>query len=235
MKSTTRLGFLIALLSGFGGLAQAQLSQEIQQKVEEAKAAAQRNQQALRSYTWIATTDIMFKGEVKNTKVESCQYGPDGQVQKTELSQPPPQNERRRRGLRGRIVAKKTGEMKQELESAAALAHSYVPPVAAKLQAVAAAGKVSLSQAGPGAVALTFPGYNMEGDSLTLTFNSAAKALETLQVNTWLDDPSNKVTLEVTFDSLPDGTNYAATTVLTIPAKQIEVQINNSNYERLGQ
>ena len=40
-----------------------------------------------------------------------------------------------------------------------------------------------------------------------------------ITVDTWLDKPENKVTLEVSFQSLPDGTNYAAATVLTIPEK----------------
>jgi hypothetical protein len=173
-----------------------------------------------------------LKGEVKNTKIESCRYGPDGTVQKTELTDRPPPPEKKR-GLRGKIVAKKTGEMKAELESAAALAHSYVPPSPEKIQAVIAAGKVSLSQAGGSAVALRFPDYVKAGDSLTLTFDSAVKALRQVAVGTWLDEPTNQVTLEVNFQSMPDGTNYAATTVLEIPAKHIEVQIENSNYQKL--
>jgi hypothetical protein len=228
-----RLGFVGALTLVLGGLSLAQnLSQELHQKAEAAKAAAARNQQALRSYSWITKTELSLKGEVKNTKIESCRYGPDGTVQKTELTDPPPPPEKKR-GLRGKIVAKKTGEMKQELESAAALAHSYVPPAPDTLQAVIAAGKVSLSQAGGSAVALRFPDYVKAGDSLTLTFDSAVKAPRQVAVDTWLDDPKNPVTLEVNFQSMPDGTNYAGTTVLTIPAKHIEVQIENSNYQKL--
>ena len=133
-----RMGFVCALTVAIGGYALAQsMSEEMQQKAAAAKAAAARNQQALRSYSWITKTELSFKGEVKNTKIESCQYGPDGQVHKTELSEPPPPPEKKR-GLRGKVVAKKTGEMKAELESAAALAHSYVPPSPEKIQAVIA-------------------------------------------------------------------------------------------------
>jgi hypothetical protein len=236
MRSTKRIGLavVLVLLGSITGLALAQqLAQEIQQKVAAAKAVAARNQQALKSYSWITKTDLSLKGEVKNSKIESCQYGPDGQVQKTELSNPPPPPEQKR-GLRGKIIAKKTAEMKEELEASAALARRYVPPVPEKLQAVSAAGKVSLAQAGPGAIALTFPDYEMQGDSLVLTFESAVKALRQIHVNTWLDDPNNVVTLDVNFQSLPDGTNYAASTVLKIPAKEIEVHIDNSNYQKLG-
>ena len=63
-------------------------SQDMQQKIAAAKQAAAKNQQALRAYTWIEKTEILMKGEVKNTKLESCRYGPDGKVQKTPLSEP---------------------------------------------------------------------------------------------------------------------------------------------------
>ena len=41
-----------------------------------AKEAAARNQQALRSYSWIEKTELRLKGEVKNTQVDMCRYGP---------------------------------------------------------------------------------------------------------------------------------------------------------------
>jgi hypothetical protein len=233
-----RIGFMTAVLIGFGGLALAQMSSELQQKAAAAKEAAAKNQQALRSYSWISTTKISLKGEVKNTKIESCEYGPDGKVQKTELSEPPaPQEDqggRRRRGrLKEAVVEKKTGEMKEELESAAALVQSYVPPSSEKLQAVIAADKVTIVP-GAGTSSIRFADYEKAGDSLTLTLDSAAKSLQKIDVDTWLDEANNKVTLAVNFQSLPDGTNYAATTVMEIPAKQIEVQIENSNYEKVA-
>src|SRR3990172_4073731 len=159
-----RVGFLFALLMAFGGLALATQSPDLQQKAAAAKEAAARNQQALRSYSWITKTELSVKGEVKNTKIESCKYGPDGKVQKTELSEPPPPPQQQR-GLRGAIVAKKTGEMKEELEASAALVQSYVPPAPEKLQAVIAAGKVTISP-GAGAAAIRFPDYVKSGDSL---------------------------------------------------------------------
>ena len=70
------------------------------------------------------------------------------------------------------------------------------------------------------------------GDSLTLTLDTETKSMRQITVDTWLDKPENKVTLEVSFQSLADGTNYAASTVLTIPEKNIEVRIENSNYQK---
>jgi hypothetical protein len=160
-------------------------AQDLQQKLAAAKASAAANQQALRSYSWLEKTELRLKGEVKNTKVDMCRYGPDGKVQKTPVVEPPPAQ--RKRGLKGRIIEKKTEEMKDELEAAVALVHQYLPPSPDLMQVVMSAGNASAAQAGPGRAALTFPGYVKAGDGLTLTFDTAVKALQQVDVNTWLD------------------------------------------------
>ena len=165
-------------------------AQDLQQKLASAKEAAARNQQALRSYSWIEKTEFRLKGEVKNTKVDMCRYGPDGKVQKTPVVEPAPAE--KKRGLKGKIVAKKTGEMKEELETAVALVQQYVPPSPDMMQAVMSAGTASISQAGPGAASLKFPGYVKKGDALTLTFDSVVKSLRQIEVNTWLDKPESR-------------------------------------------
>ena len=208
-------------------------AQDLQQKAAAAKQNAAQNQQALRAYTWIEKVELSLKGEVKNTTVNSCRYGPDGKVQKTAVVTPPPAE--KKRGLRGKIVEKKTGEMKAELEAAAALVHSYVPPDPGLIQVVMNAGTASLSQAGPGAVVLKFPGYQKAGDSLALTFDSAVKALRQIDVASYLDDPQSPVTFRVAMQALPDGPSYPGSVVLGIPASQVEVRITNSNYQRLAQ
>ncbi len=220
---------LLTLAFGTGATAAAQ---DLQQKLAAAKQAAAQNQQALRSYGWIEKVELHFKGELKNTTVNSCRYGPDGRLQKTAIVTPPPAE--KKRGLRGRIVEKKTGEMKAELEAAAALVHRYVPPDPGKLQIVMNAGTASLAQAGPGAAALRFPGYEKAGDSLSLTFDTAVKALRQVDVASQLDDQS-PVTFRVSMQSLPDGTSYPGSVVLALPASDVEVRISNTNYEKLAQ
>jgi hypothetical protein len=208
-------------------------AQDLQQKLAAAKQNAAQNQQALRSYGWIEKVELSLKGEVKNTAVNSCRYGPDGKVQKTAVVEPPPPE--KKRGLRGKVIAKKTGEMKAELEAATALVHQYVPPDPGMMQVVMNAGTASLAQAGPGVLVLKFPGYVKPGDALSLTFDSTVKSLRQLDVATYLDTPESPVTLRVAMQSLPDGTRYPGSVVLGMPARQIEVRITNSNYQRLAQ
>jgi hypothetical protein len=230
MKRSGIGGVLLAVLAGLVA-AQPLSAQDLQQKLAAAKQAAAQNQQALRSYTWLEKTELSYKGEVKNTKVESCRYGPDGKVQKTVIEAPPPAQEKR--GLRGKVIEKKTGEMKEELESASALVHRYVPPDPGLMQVVMGAGKASLAQQGPGAVALKFADYQKAGDALTLTFDPAVKAMRQIAVNTYLDDPASPVTLQVQMASLPDA-SYPGAVTLAIPASQIEVRITNTNYQKVA-
>jgi len=209
------------------------LRQDLQQKVAAVKESAAQNQAALRAYSWTAHTAISHKGEVKKTKDEMCRYGPDGQVQKTEIGASAPPQEKR--GIRGKIVEKKVDEMKDYMEQAIALVHLYVPPAPAKMQAVFQAGNASLAGAAPGgAMQLRFANYLKPGDSVVLGFDTAARKLRTMTVNTYMDDPQDAITLTVSFQTLPDGTNHVATTILNAPKKEIQVTTTNANYQKVA-
>jgi hypothetical protein len=207
-------------------------AQDLQQKLAAAKESAAQNQQALRQYGWIEKVELSLKGEVKSTAVNSCRYGPDGKVQKTAVVEPPPPQ--KKRGLKGKVIEKKTGEMKEEMQAAVALVHQYVPPDPGMMQVVMNAGTASLAQAGPGVVVLEFPGYVKPGDALSLTFDTAVKSLSQLDVATYLDTPQDAVTFRVGFQALPGGPRHPGSVVLGIPGRQIEVRITNSNYQRLA-
>jgi hypothetical protein len=80
---------------------------------------------------------------------------------------------------------------------------------------------------------LVFRDYAKPGDTVTLAFDTAAKNVRGYDVNSYLDAPEDVVTLKVVFNSLPDGTNYAAKSVLDATAKQIQIRTTNSNYNKL--
>jgi hypothetical protein len=113
--------------------------------------------------------------------------------------------------------------------------HQYLPPSPDMMQVVMNAGTASVAQAGPGRAALKFPGYAKANDALTITFDQAVKALQQIDVNTWLDEPDNTVTLRVAMEALPDGTSHPATVVLGMPKRNVEVRITKSNYQKLAQ
>ena len=214
-----------------------------QEKIAALKQSLAKNQAALKQYAWTETTQISLKGEVKKQEQKACQYGPDGKVQKTPMqgaSQPQqPQQEsgggRRGGRVKKQIVEKKVGEMKDYMERVAALVHQYVPPDPQKIQAAAAAGNVAATPAQPVST-ITIKNYLKQGDSVTLGFDTVAKAIASYNVESYLDDPKDDaVKLAVNFAKLPDGTNYAQQTVLDATGKKIEVKVTNSDYKKLTQ
>jgi hypothetical protein len=219
--------------------------QMIQEKVAALKQSLAQNQAALKQYSWTETTEISLKGEVKKKEQKECHYGPDGKVVKTPIAggEPPKQEQEQagggRRGRRGggavkeKVVEKKVGEMKDYMKDVVALVHQYVPPDPAKIQAAAKAGKAAPERSAEGGLtALTFSDYAKAGDKVSLGFDPAAKKIRSYNVASYLEKPGDAVTLAVSFDSLPDGTNYPKETVLDAKAKQIQVKISNSGHKK---
>jgi hypothetical protein len=203
---------------------------ELQQKVAAVKQSVAQNQQALRQYTWTEKMETIFKGETKSTKQSQCQYGPDGKVQKTELGTTPPPKQAR--GVKGRVIEKKTDEMKDYMVRVASLIKRYVPPEGSQMQESFQAGKAAIQPAQGGIVTLVFGDYAKPGDTVKLTFDTASKKIRGYDVSTYLDAPADVVTLKVVFENLPDGTNYVAQTLLDATAKQIQIRTTSSGYTK---
>jgi hypothetical protein len=204
---------------------------QLQEKVAALKQALGQNKMALKQYTWVETQQMILKGDVKSTQMFQCQYGPDGKVQKSAIGPPQPPPEQKR-GMRGRVVEKKKGEMKDYMQQVATLIKFYVPPSRAQIQNSFQAGKASIQPQG-GLVTLVFRDYAVPGDSMSVTIDGASNKIRSFVVNTYLDDPSQVVTLNAVFQSLPDGTNYVAQTVLDATAKQIQIRTTSANFNKL--
>ena len=206
---------------------------DLQAKLADVKQAVAANQQKLRSYQWIETTQLTLNGDAKPPSQSQCQYGPDGTVQKTQITAPPPPPSGGR--MKQRIVANKKDEMQQYMGGVKQVIGMYVPPDGQKMQAAFQAGKATLGSGGsPGTAQLVFKDYAQPGDQMTLTFDTAAKKLTALNVNTYMDNPKDVVTLTVQFSSLPNGVNYVYQSVLNATAKKLVVTTTSSNYQPLG-
>jgi hypothetical protein len=81
---------------------------------------------------------------------------------------------------------------------------------------------------------LVFRDYAQPGDEMTLTFDPGAKRIISLNINTYMDNPKDVVTLQVQMAMLPDGTSYDQQSILNATAKQLVVTTTNSHYQKLG-
>jgi hypothetical protein len=246
MTKTHVAGALVAAATlGIGALLQAQQPPAqaagggAQDQVAALKQSMQQGMALARKYEWVETTIISLKGEEKARKQNRCYYGADGKVQKVSLDPAPAAEQEQggrggRRGggkLKEKVVENKKDEMKEYMERAAALIHSYVPPNPEKIQAAKDAKRVAMNPQAGGKVQIVISQYQLPGDSLTLDVDAASSRLLGLGVNSYLDKAEDAVTLAVKMNTLPDGALYAAQTTLEAKAKNITVVIQNSGYK----
>jgi hypothetical protein len=205
---------------------------QVEEKLAAVKQSVAANKQALAQYTWQEQETISIKGDVKDTKDYQVQMGPNGQPQKTEISNDPAQHGREGR-LKKRVVEHVTEEYQQYGQQIAALAKQYNPPDPQKLEAAYKQGDVSLQLGGSaGTVSMVIKNYVKPNDSMTLVFNPATKAIESVRVASYLNDPSDAVTIAAQFARLPGGPNHVAGTQVNGVSKQLTVATQNSNYQR---
>jgi Tfp pilus assembly protein PilW len=133
------------------------------------------------------------------------------------------------------VVEKKKEEYKDYADQMKELAQQYVPPDKDMLQQAYAQGNVTLGPTGgnPSQIQLVIHNYLKPQDSMTLVFDKAQKALVSIQIASYMDDPKDAMNFTVQFSRLPDGTNHVSNMVLDGVSKQLNVAIANSNYQHV--
>ena len=72
--------------------------------------------------------------------------------------------------------------------------------------------------------------YLKPNDSVRIIFNRAQKAIQRVEVSSYLTNPQDAVTMQIQFAKLPDGTNHVANMTVNGVSKQLIVNEQNSNY-----
>ena len=225
------LAMTVAISAGVLSTAASAQNQQMEQKLMAIKQAQETNKQKLAQYTWQETETISIKGNVKDTKVYQVQMV-NGQQQKTEISNQKAGSSGGREGrVKEHAIEKKTEEYEQYGQQISALAKQYTTPNPEALMQAKQAGNISI-QPGGGTVSLVIKNYVKQGDSVTMTINEQTHSPASVQVNSYLNDPKDAVTISAQFAQLPDGTNHVATTTIDGVSKQLGINDQNSNYQR---
>ena len=207
---------------------------EMQQRIADLKQVIAFNKQMLARYTWTEQDIISIKGDEKKEELYEVRLGPDGKPQKNPLDPSSvSDDERRRRGLRGRIIAKKTEEYKEYADSIKTLVQQYVPPDREMIQQAYQAGNVMIGPEAnaPGEYRLVFSNYIKPGDNMTLVISKAQKDVSSLSISTYLSDPSDAVNVNVQFNRLPNGPNHVSSETINGVSKHLTIEVLNSNYQ----
>jgi hypothetical protein len=208
----------------------AQDAAALQARLAEVKVASAANKRALSHYNWQESVTTSIKGEVKKQQLFLVNVGPDGQQQKSEINAQPAQVSGGR--LKRHIIAKKTAEMKDYGGQIADLARRYTQPDPERLQQALQQGNISMQLGGgPTMVTLIIKNYIKPNDQVTLVFNKQLKAIQSIRVASYLDDPTDAVTIGAQFAKLPDGTNHVTGSQIKGASKQLSVVTQNSSYQ----
>jgi hypothetical protein len=216
------------LVASIGALPLSAQQAGMQEKLAQIRASIAKNNAQLAQYTWQMQQSIAVNGDVKDTSVYQVQIV-NGQQQKTMLSAPPTPSGREH-GIKHRMEDR----FKDYAQSVGALAQSYAQIDPAKLKQLYASGNVALKSGGaPGYSSIVISNYNKQGDSITLLLADATKALVRVNVASYLNDPSDVVTMQVTYAQLPDGTRYAQTTTVNGQSKGLVITQQNVDYQKV--
>ena len=201
----------------------------LQERLAQVKTASAANKRALSHYNWQESVTTSIKGEVKKQQLFLVSVGPYGQQQKSEINAQPDQASGS--PLKRHIVAKKKAEYKDYSEQIADLARRYTQPDPDRLQQAYQQGNISM-QLGGGETMMTLiiKNYIKPNDSVTLVFNKQNKTIQSVRVSSYLDGPTDAVTIAAQFAKLPDGTNHVTGTQINGASKQLTVVTQNSNY-----
>jgi hypothetical protein len=193
-------------------------------KIVEARKA---NAALLRQYTWNSRTEIIVNGQVKDTRIELVQYGPGGNPQRTLLNDqgaPLPFG-----FLRRAIAESERQQMQQYLTDLRGLLDQYTLPTAGKvLDFLTQATIAGIDPSG--LVQMTGRNVVVPGDTLSIWTDIRTQQTRRVQVNS--SYRGNPVNMTGTFQTLFGGPNYMAFAEVTVPAKQLSVQVQNYDYIR---
>ena len=197
---------------------------EMAVRVTEARKA---NATLMRQYSWTSRTEVIDQGQVKDTRIDAVNYGPDGRLQRSimnDQSAPLPFG-----FLRRRIVEYERTKVEEYLTGLRGLLEQYSLPTAGKVQDFMNKATASGPDAN-GLFEMTGRNVVFPDDTFLLWVDPRTRHAQKIQVSTTFEgDPVN---LTATFKTLPTGLNHVAYAEVTVPAKQISVQVQNFDYNR---
>lgn len=224
---TIKITMVFMLLSTFVAFSQ---GNETKESLALIKQNFEQSQTNIKKYSWIETATVYLNGEQKSVEQNQCYYDVTGTLVKVATGATTQPKEER--GIRGRIADRKIDELKEYITKAKTQIKAYIPPQSSKLEQIYASGGMGVKILDPGMkYELDFPDYLKAGDMLSIVVNTSNKILMNYNIKTYMDTPSDAVTLDVAFQTLPDGTSYSGNVTFTAPSQNLKIVTVNSGYK----
>ena len=190
-------------------------------------AARRANAALMRQYSWTSRTEVIDQGQVKDLRIEAVNYGPGGQLQRSLLndqSAPLPFG-----FIRRRLAEEERKKLEEYLVGLRDLLEQYTLPGPGPVQDFMSRSTATGPDAS-GLFEVTGRNVVMPGDTFSLWVNPRTRHAQRAQISTTFQgDPVN---LTATFKTLASGLNHVAYGEMTVPMKQLSVQVQNFDYNR---
>jgi len=226
LHRTLLLAGLLALGLPQAAQAQAALSSNANAAVQITE-ARKANDTLMRQYTWNSRTELLENNEVKDIRLELNNYAPDGTLQRSLLNDT---GASLPRGFLRRAIAEDQKKKVEEyLTGLRGLLDQYTLSTTGKILDF----MTSANTIGPDASGLLeMTGHNVvsPGDTLSIWTDARTRKTRRLLVNGFYQ--GDIVTVTATFNTLPSGLTYMAYADVSVPAKQMTVQVQNFDYSR---
>jgi len=218
---------LIVLVTPHFTLAQNQMAAKAVTAVKIAE-ARKANAKLMHEYSWQSRTELLENGKLEDLRLEQVQYGSDGSLQRITLNE---QGASLPFGfLRRAIAEKKRKQMEEFLMGLRGLIDQYTLPTAGKVLDFMDKATVSLADEGR-LILMSGTGVVVPGDSLSVWTEAATRHTHKIQVNTFFQGEA--VNLTATFKTLRTGLTHVGFAEVTVPGKNLSVQVQNSDYDRI--
>jgi len=220
-----RLGIAIALMLGLAVASYAESPDKGTLATQIAEGRKQ-NHMMMRDYTWNTRTEVKIDGEVKSLKVDLVRFTPEGEIQRTKISDSA-DGQKKPKGIKGKVASKKIKEMQQWATELKALLQKYSLPTAGSL--LDFMDKATVEHDGQLATAVA-GSVVQPGDKMTVLADTASRQMKMIEVVTSLD--GDAVQVEILNEKLQDGPSYTARQIVKVPAQKVELTIENFNFQK---
>lgn len=187
--------------------------------------ARQKNAALMKQYSWNCRVEILENGQVLDTRIDLVNFGPDGNPQYTLLND---QGSSLPHGfLRRRLEQRDRERTDKYIKEVRALLNEYTLPASASVGTFLATATIQAPDAN-GLLQITGGSVVKPGDTLSLWATAPGGQISRLKAMTFYE--GDEVNLTASFKTLASGLSYLAYATVTIPARNLTIQVQDFDY-----
>ncbi len=222
MKTAMKLGLALMMFTTIPGA----MAQAPNQALAAAMVATRaKNAALMKQYSWNCRMEVLENGTIKDTRIDLVNYGPNGTVQYSLLNDtgaPLPHG-----FLRKRVAEKERAESEKYMQDIRTLLNQYTLPASASVGTFLATATIQAPDAN-NLLQVTGGSVVVPGDTFSLWVAAPAGTVKQMKAMTFYE--GDEVNVTASFKTLASGLNYMAFATVTIPAKNLTIQVQNFDY-----